>query len=161
MKPPTLRHPHRRRQPGFTIIELMVVVALIAVASGVVALALRDGASHRLEHEAARLSALLESARAEARASGLPVRFELAVADNAEGNHFHFVGLPASAAMPTRWLDAEVGAEIIGARSLSLGPEPLIGAQRIVLRLDDRRIVLATDGLRAFAPAPEVTTAAR
>ena len=42
-------------------------------------------------------------------------------------------------------------AEVIGAKSVQLGPEPLIGAQRIVLRLDDRRLVLATDGLGPFA----------
>ena len=52
---------------GFTLIELMIVVALIAIAAGVVSLALRDPASTRLETEAARLSALLESARAESR----------------------------------------------------------------------------------------------
>ena len=66
----------RARQAGFTLIELLVVVALIAIASSVVSLAMRDPASTRLEHEAARLAALLESARAEARASGLAARWE-------------------------------------------------------------------------------------
>ena len=61
------------RQRGFTLIELLVVVALIAIASGVASLSLRDGTASRLEHEGQRLAALLESARAEARASlGLP-----------------------------------------------------------------------------------------
>ena len=41
---------HRR---GFTLIELMIVVALIAIASAVVSLALRDPAATRLEREAA------------------------------------------------------------------------------------------------------------
>jgi general secretion pathway protein H len=58
---------------GFTLIELMIVVALIAVAAGVISLALRDPSSVRLQTEAQRLSALLESARAESRASGLAV----------------------------------------------------------------------------------------
>jgi general secretion pathway protein H len=31
-----------------------------------------------------------------------------------------------------------------------LGPEPLIGAQRIVLSLEDRRLTLETDGLGPF-----------
>jgi len=43
-----------------------------------------------------------------------------------------------------------VSAEVIGARNVPLGPEPLIGAQRIVLSLHDRRITLATDGLGPF-----------
>ena len=34
-----------------------------------------------------------------------------------------------------------------GARAVVLGPEPLIGAQRIVLSIEDHRLVLATDGL--------------
>jgi len=34
-----------------------------------------------------------------------------------------------------------------------LGPEPLIGAQRIVLRLGDQRLTLATDGIGPFTVA--------
>ena len=45
-----------------------------------------------------------------------------------------------------------VSAEIIGSRWLTLGPEPLIGAQRIVLRLGERNLTLATDGLGPFVP---------
>ena len=47
----------------------MVVVALIAIATAVASLALRDPATNKLEQEAARLASLLESARAEARAA--------------------------------------------------------------------------------------------
>src|SRR4051812_49128923 len=61
----------RSRSGGFTLIELLIVVVLIAVASSVASLALRDPASTTLEREGARLAALLEAARAEARASGL------------------------------------------------------------------------------------------
>jgi general secretion pathway protein H len=44
---------------------------------------------------------------------------------------------------------------VIGARAVRLGPEPLIGAQRIVLNLGDQRLVLATDGLGPFAVAAD------
>ena len=37
-----------------------------------------------------------------------------------------------------------------GARAVKLGPEPLIGAQRIVLRLDAQSLTLVTDGLGPF-----------
>ena len=47
------------RQSGFTLIELRVVITLIAIASSVVTLAMRDPAATRLEQEAARLTALL------------------------------------------------------------------------------------------------------
>lgn len=147
----------KSRHAGFTLIELMVVVLLIAIASTVASLALRDPAATRLEQEAARLSALLESARAEARASGLAARWELNGPDSELGPGFHFVGLPASSDLPKQWLNEGVLAEIVGARAVVLGPEPLIGAQRIVLRLDEQRLTLATDGLGPFEVAAETT----
>ena len=148
------------RQAGFTLIELMIVVALIAIASALASLALRDPAATRLEHEAARLAALLESARAEARASGLAARWEpRPLQADAEG--FRFIGLPASSELPTRWLGSGVVAEVAGARAVVLGPEPLIGAQRIRLRLDDQRLTLATDGLGPFVVVDEPPGAAR
>jgi general secretion pathway protein H len=44
---------------------------------------------------------------------------------------------------------------VVGARALQLGPEPIIGAQRLVLELDTRRLILATDGLGPFVPVYE------
>ena len=147
------------RQAGFTLIELMIVVALIAIASAVATLALRDPAATRLEHEAARLAALLESARAEARASGLAARWEPRPLQ-ADTEGFQFIGLPPATELPSQWLGPGVAAEVVGARAVVLGPEPLIGAQRIVLRLDDQQLTLATDGLGPFVvvdePASEV-----
>ncbi len=49
-----------RRARGFTLLELMVVVAMIAITTAVVAFAIPDPSSTRLEREAARLIALLE-----------------------------------------------------------------------------------------------------
>lgn len=145
---------------GFTLIELMIVLVIIALASTVASLALRDPASTTLEREGARLAALLEGARAEARASGLAASWEpKSVSPVAPG--FRFVGLPPSEQLPTAWLDAGVTAEVVGARAIVLGPEPLIGAQRIVLRLREQRLTLATDGLGPFAVADEADSALR
>jgi general secretion pathway protein H len=162
--------PARRRPPphglragaGFTLIELLVVLALVAVATAVTSLALRDPAQAQLEREAYRLTALLEVARTEARASGLAVSWRVASADEDRGRStpdpgpagpagdFSFVGLPPTSQLPTRWLDPSVGAEVIGARALVLGPEPILPAQRVALRLENHRIVIATDGLGPF-----------
>ena len=144
--------PSAPRARGFTLIELMVVVALIAIASAVASLAMRDPAASKLEQEAARLAALLESARADARASGVAARWE-PLAQPADGADFRFVGLAPSAQLPTRWLEPGTGAQVIGARAVVLGPEPLIGEQRIVLRLEDQRLTLATDGIGPFVVA--------
>jgi general secretion pathway protein H len=150
------RGPRRpTRAAGFTLIEVMLVMAIIAIATALVSLSLHDGAQSRLEEEGARLAALLESARADARASGVGVRWAPAAAGNSDGAQFRFTGLPAGAELPTRWLGEGVSAEIIGAPTLLLGPEPVLPAQRVVLRLDDHRLVLASDGLAPFSPAAE------
>jgi len=147
------------RRAGFTLIELMVVVALIAIASAVASLALRDPASTRLEHEGARLVALLEAARSEARAAGLTASWEpRAAQEGAEG--FHFVGMPTSSDLPTQWLVPGVTAEVLGARAVVLGPEPLIGAQRVVLHLESQSLTLATDGIGPFTVIDGETAAA-
>ncbi|WP_284615823.1 prepilin-type N-terminal cleavage/methylation domain-containing protein [Aquabacterium humicola] len=146
----------RRRAHGFTLVELLVVLVLVGIAAGLVALALRDPSSARLEQEAARLSALLEAGRAEARALGLPVRFELG--SNVPGEGFRFVGLPPQLKLPQHWLNEDLQAEIGGARALLLGPEPLIGPQRITLRLGEQQVVIATDGLAPFSPLPAAST---
>ncbi len=55
---------------GFTLLELLLVVALIAIAAGVASLALGDAEPRRMREEAERLSALFRIATSEARASG-------------------------------------------------------------------------------------------
>jgi general secretion pathway protein H len=142
-----------RPPAGFTLVELLVVLLLIGLVAGLAGLALPDPAAARLDQEAARLGALLEAGRAEARASGVAVRFELAGPDSDDA--FRFVGLPPRIELPRRWLHDGVQARIVGARALVLGPEPLIAAQRIELQLGERRVVIATDGLSPFRPLEE------
>jgi general secretion pathway protein H len=158
--------PLRRGSRGFTLIELLIVVAIIALAAGLVALALPDGDAARLEEEGERLTALLEMARAEARVAGVAVRWvprnDTDVGSDASGQpiNFRFVGLPAAMALPTRWLDPRVSARVVGAATVLLGPEAILPAQRIVLRLDQRQLELASDGLGPFAAVPAGAAAA-
>jgi general secretion pathway protein H len=134
---------------GFTLIELLVVITLIAIASATVSLALRDPSSTRLEQEGARLVALLEGARTEARAAGIEARWEPRTADDGVSS-FRFIGLSPSSAWPGKWLNDGVTAEVQGAKFVPLGPEPLIGPQRIVLHLDNKNLMLTTDGMGPF-----------
>ncbi|WP_077037523.1 prepilin-type N-terminal cleavage/methylation domain-containing protein [Pelomonas sp. KK5] len=142
--------PLQRAPHGFTLIELLVVVAIVAIASAAVVMALRDPAATQLEREAERLAGLFEGARAESRASGMEVDW-LPLVDDVHGDQFRFVGLPDTAPMPRRWLSPDgVAVEIVGARSVKLGPEPMIGAQRVILSLGPQRLELSTDGLAPF-----------
>jgi general secretion pathway protein H len=132
-------------QRGFTLLELLVVIAIIAVATAGVSFALRDSQATQLEREAQRLAALFESARAQSRSSGVPVRWY----PTAGG--FRFDGVPANA-LPEHWLSDTT--QVRGAAALQLGPEPIIGKQEVVITssaLPDRSLRIATDGLRPFA----------
>ena len=137
----------RRAAAGFTLLELMVVVVIVGVASAAVVLTLRDRSQSKLEEEGARLSALLETARTQSRIVGTDVRWQPLTTGG-----FQFVGLPAAAAreLPSRWLDADTTATIVGGPQLLLGPEPLLPAQRVVLHLGEREIAVGTDGLSPF-----------
>ncbi len=141
---------------GFTLVELLLVVSLIVMISAGVVFSLRDTGQSQLEREAQRLVALLESARAQSRASGLPVYW------HADEQGFAFVGLPApklpndapatdTADKPsaTPWLSE--GTSVPDSTVVTLGPEPIIGRQQIVLLQASQSLRIATDGLRPFA----------
>lgn len=138
---------------GLTLLELLVVVAIIAMATASVAMSMRDNGQVQLEREAQRLAALLESARSVSRAHGVPVRWR------ATAQGFRFEGLPGNA-LPGHWLGADT--EVSGPDALSLGPEPLIERQSVTLvsrRQAGPGWRIATDGLRPFAVEPAALAA--
>ena len=113
---------------GFTLLELLVVVALISA----------------LERDATRLAALLETARAQARASGLPVVWR------STPTGFVFEGLPPPG-LPQRWLSEAT--RTTASQPVVLGPEPLIPPQSIALtpaQGPSLTLWVSSDGLRPF-----------
>jgi general secretion pathway protein H len=132
------------RLAGFTLLELLIVVAIIAIATAGVSFALRDPQAAQLEREAQRLAALLESARAQSRSSGVAVRW------HPTDTGFTFEGVPPDT-LPQHWLVETT--QVRGAAMLLLGPEPIIGRQEVELvstALPGRSLRIATDGLRPF-----------
>ena len=136
----------RIKSAGFTLLELLVVISIMALATAGVSLAIRDSGEQQLEREAQRLATLLESARAQARTNGALVVWR----PMPQG--FRFEGLPANVQMPTQWLKTAV--QIQPSTPVVLGPEPLIPRQSITLSLpgsNSAPLQLSTDGLRPFS----------
>jgi general secretion pathway protein H len=136
---------------GFTLLELLLVVAIIAIAAGGVGLALRDSEAHQLERDAERLAALLESARSQSRATGVPVRW----LGSAEG--FRFEGLDGEPPGLQPWKLA--GLVVQSPRTVLLGPEPILEPVTIQLSAPGHSLRVSTDGLRPFAVRTEASDA--
>ena len=154
------RQIQKAAQRGLTLIELMVVVTLIAIAVAGVSLSLRDAQATALDREAQRLSTVLEAVRAQSRSSGvalvwvaLPGGFAVLPAQAISSGSGSAVEIAASGLNP--WLSADVKASIVNAagqtqRVIVLGAEPMIAPTTLVLTQGQRQLRLVTDGLRPF-----------
>ncbi len=136
-------------QRGVTLLELLLVVAIAAVVAAGASLALRDSSQSRLDREAQRLAAVLEAARAQARASGAVVHWRV------EPSGFAFDGLGDKVAkdLPDQWQNPDTRAELRN-DTLLLGPDPVLPPQSVRLWQADQRersLWVASDGLRPFA----------
>lgn len=129
---------------GFTLMELMVVVALMALATAGITLSLRDSTYSALERDAQRLAAVLESSRAQARASDVRAVWL------GQENGFVVRGLPGGD-RHFGWLSEQT--RLQAHSPVVLGPEPLIAPQQIALfnaQQPQRRLWVSSDGLRPF-----------
>ncbi len=146
-----------QRQQGLTLLELLVVLAIIGFSLAGVSLSLRDSNQTQIEREAQRLIAVLEAARAQSRTSGIALIWQ----PTAEGfvirpalapNQTLSNTAPSSATgntaspMATRtetWLATGTQAAISTATPptnnttptnlVVLGPEPILAPARITL----------------------------
>ena len=149
-----------QRQRGLTLLELLVVLAIIAISSAGVALAMRDNAQTQLEREAQRLIAKLEAARVQSRAQGVPLIWR------ATASGF-VIETPVVSSdfmeQSENWLFADMSIGIsAGMKAITLGPEPIIPPATITLsklsgQTSDAKpmnLRIGTDGLQPFHRLP-------
>jgi len=147
-----------QRQRGLTLLELLVVLAIIGFAMAGVSLALRDNSQTQLEREAQRLVAVLEAARAQSRTSGIALIWQTspegfvirpANAPNpAQGGNNTIMSTPGNGTSPIavrtdKWL--AMGTHVVVSTAVQpanntapanlvlLGPEPILAPARITL----------------------------
>ena len=149
-----------QRQHGLTLLELLVVLAIIGFSVAGVSLSLHDSSQTQLEREAQRLVAVLEAARAQSRTSGValiwqptPEGFVIRPAyapNQAQGGNNTISSAPSNAAGPIaaraeKWLAMGTQALVSNAAPSAnntapanlvvLGPEPILAPARITLSL--------------------------
>lgn len=135
------------RPRGFTLLELLVTIAIIGLGTAAVALSLRGGESRQLQEEGARLGALFRIAQDEARISGRALVWEA----DLEGYRFRpLVREPGA----QEWRDELLRARswpfavsrVDGARVV-FGREPMLEPATVRIATAQRELRLALDAL--------------
>ena len=155
-----------RLASGFTLVELMVVLVVLAVTASLVSWSVSAARGHGLESAAEQLAATLEQARWQAISTGRRIAWELPQTSSAAGSTmpearwyeqaqdgiWHLRVTPSAAAL------AGVAATITQPRSAGdtparvvLGPEPAGAAVCILLIQEGSTVAVASDGIAPFA----------
>ena len=138
------------KQHGFTLIELMVVLVIIGIASAAISLTIKPDQLQLLRKDAERLSQLLQVAQAEARADGRPITWRT----DAKGFRFNRpsedgLGVEAfqgdAQLRPRLWESTPMQINIEPRQTLVLNAEWINPPVRVVLSDGQHRLSLQRD----------------
>lgn len=135
---------------GFTLIELMLVLLVLALSSSLVVMSTRDTPQQTLEREADRLVNVLEAARAQARSNSTALLWQSdtqgyvvrALTDPEPLLQVHTWYSPGTRSEPSTWV---------------ISAEPVQSAVRLTLLIDNapsQPLSIATDGVASFQVLP-------
>ncbi len=149
-----------RRAPGFTLVEVLVVIVIIGLLASLVAVNLAPDARQVLREEGARLAALLAHARDEAITTGVPLAWQ-----GTEGGYRFLERAPdrtwrpiaRDAALRPRELPAGIRLATLDAATPTRGGESLIVLAptgmaepfQVTLVLGEHRVSVVSDGVGA------------
>jgi general secretion pathway protein H len=130
----------RARISAFTLLELLLVVAVIAIAAGLVSLSV-SGGERSLREESERLAALFHMAQSEARVSGRTLAWE------ADLSGYSFTGqenLPEELSRKRSW---PFTVERVSPQRVLFGREPVREPETLDIATPSRDLRLALDPL--------------
>lgn len=151
---------------GFTLVELMVVMVVLAIAAAMVMVSVSAADGHALESNAEHLASRLEQMRWQAISTGRRIAWELPSAnataqnpiegqwyDQAQDGVWHLrampvplkplLGLGVAIAQPSPTLNASA--------RLVLGPEPVGMPACVLLTHDGNALAVVSDGVSPFS----------
>ena len=140
----------RTQQAGFTLVELLVVLVLLALGSSLVVANMHSSLPSSMDMEAQRLQAFLENARAQARSRHTALKWS----SDARGFTLTPIDNPQVVLQRMEWIASGTFSE---PHSLWISPEPLQTPARLTLRHADipaASWVLESHGADAFTWKP-------
>lgn len=137
---------------GFTLLELLVVIVILAIAAGMVSLSVAPAEDRLLAEEADRLAALFRLAHDQARVGGRPIVW------HADLHGYRFVGADGQPISgegdPLRARAWPFPVTRVEAPTIAFGGEPLLAPARIRIATRSRELTLALDAFGTLSLAP-------